>query len=220
MSTQTLGLDPLLQDYIRRTGVREPDVLQRLRERTSLLPDARMQISPEQGAFFGVLLRLMGAVRCLEIGVFTGYSTLATALAIPETGRIVACDVSLEWTAIGREYWREAGVESRIDLRLGPAAETLDQLLGSGAAGTFDFAFIDADKENYRLYVQRALSLVRTGGLIAIDNTLWSGQVADLAVQDAGTVAIRELNLELSRDERVDLVLLPIGDGLTLARKR
>lgn len=220
MSSQTLGLDPLLQSYVRQVGVREPDVLRRLRERTSRLPDARMQISPEQGAFFGILLRLMGAVRCLEVGVFTGYSTLVTAMAIPETGRIVACDVSPEWTAIGREFWREAGVEAKIDLRLGPAAGTLDELLDAGGAETFDFAFIDADKENYLAYFERAFALLRSGGLIAIDNTLWSGQVADASIRDAGTVAIRDLNLELSRDERLDIALMPIGDGLTLARKR
>lgn len=179
-----------------------------------------MQIGPEQGQFMAFLLRLMGAKRCLEIGVFTGYSSLAAALALPEDGRIIACDVSEEWTAIARRYWREAGVEGKIELRLGPALDTLDQLLGEGEAGRFDFAFIDADKENYLSYYERVLPLLRSGGLIAVDNVLWSGRVADPEVADADTVAIRHFNDCLHRDERVDLCVVPIGDGLTLARKR
>jgi len=219
MSSQTLGLEPRLRDYLVEFGVREPDVLRRLRERTAALPDSRMQISPEHGQFFHVLLRLIGAARCLEVGVFTGYSTLVTALAIPDPGTITACDISREWTDIGREFWREAGVEQKIDLRLGPALETLDGLLAEGREEAYDFAFIDADKENYAGYYERAVRLVRTGGLIAVDNTLWSGQVADPRAQDTATVAIREFNRLVAADDRVEISLLPLGDGLTLARK-
>jgi caffeoyl-CoA O-methyltransferase len=179
-----------------------------------------MQISPEQGQFMALLARLTGARRCLEVGVFTGYSSLVTALALPVDGSIVACDVSEEWTAVARRYWREAGVAHKIELRLAPATETLDELLAQGQAGTFDFAFIDADKTNYLAYYERTLSLLRTGGLVLVDNTLWSGRVADPEVADADTVSLRHFNEVLHRDERVDLSLLPLGDGLTLARKR
>jgi predicted O-methyltransferase YrrM len=220
MSSQTLGLSEELSAYVQRVGVREPELLTRLRHETAKLEDARMQISPEHGQFFSLLLKLIGAKTCLEVGVFTGYSTLVTALAIPEDGRIVACDVSEEWTAIGRRYWREAGVEQKIDLRLAPAVQTLDALLTEGRGATFDFAFVDADKENYAAYVERAAQLLRPGGLLAIDNTLWSGHVIDPAINDASTNAIRRLNESLSMDERFDISLLPIGDGLTLARRR
>jgi predicted O-methyltransferase YrrM len=179
-----------------------------------------MQISPEQGQFMFLLLRLIGATRCLEIGVFTGYSSLVTALALPEDGRIVACDVSEEWTAVARRYWREAGVEPKIDLRIAPALETLDRLVEAGETGRFDFAFIDADKESYLSYYERVLQLLRPGGLLAVDNVLWSGRVADPEVSDADTAALRHFNESLHRDERIDLSLVPIGDGLTLARKR
>ncbi len=179
-----------------------------------------MQIAPEQGQFMALLIQLIGATKTLEIGVFTGYSSLCVALTLPPTGKIVACDVSEEFTAIARRYWQTAGVADKIDLRLAPALETLDQLLASGQAETFDFAFIDADKENYDRYYERSLQLVRPGGLIAIDNVLWSGEVADPQVHDNNTLAIRALNDKLHHDERVTLSLVPIADGLTLALKR
>lgn len=220
MSNRTLQMTDELYRYLLSVSLREIDVLKRLREETAGLTGAGMQISPEQGQFMTFLVRLMGAERTLEVGVFTGYSTLCTALALPKTGNVVACDVSEEWTAIARRYWREAGVDDRIDLRLAPAVETLDTLLAEGREDSFDFAFIDADKENYLNYYQRALALVRRGGVIAIDNVLWGGSVCDAEDTDPSTVAIRELNQVLHRDERVDLTLLPIGDGLTLASKR
>jgi len=181
---------------------------------------AQMQIGPEQGQFMALLVELMGARNALEIGTFTGYSALAVALALPEGGRLVACDISEEWTAVGRRYWEEAGVAHKIDLRLAPALETLDALLTEGRAGAFDFAFIDADKEGYDAYYERSLELVRTGGLIAFDNTLWGGKVVDPTATDVDTEAIRAINTKLAGDERVTLSLLPVGDGLTLARKR
>jgi predicted O-methyltransferase YrrM len=220
VSSQSIGLSDELHDYVVRVGVREPEVLIRLRERTAQLPQSEMQISPEQGAFMGLLVRLMGAKRCLEVGTFTGYSSTAVALALPPDGRVLCCDVSREWTDIAREAWTDAGVADRIELRLGPALDTLDALLADGGAATFDFAFIDADKPNYDGYVERALRLVRAGGLIAIDNTLWDGRVAEQSVQDESTQAIRALNEMLRTDERVDLALTPIGDGLTLLRVR
>jgi caffeoyl-CoA O-methyltransferase len=195
-------------------------VLRRLREETAGLEHADMQIGPEQGQLMALLLELLDARRVLEIGTFTGYSALVMALALPEDGRVVACDVSEEWTSIGRRYWEEAGVAHKIDLRLAPAAETLQALLADGREGTFDFAFIDADKEGYDRYYELALRLVRTGGLVAIDNTLWEGKVADPSATDADTEAIRALNAKLRTDERVTLSLLPVGDGLTLALKR
>jgi len=220
MTRRSITLTDSLHDYLLSVSLREPELLARLRQETAALQESRMQIGPEQGQFMAFLLRLMGAKRCLEIGVFTGYSSLVTALALPEGGRIVACDVSEEWTAIARRYWREAGVEEKIELRLGPALDTLDQLLGGGEAGRFDFAFIDADKENYLRYYERVLPLLRKGGLIVVDNVLWSGRVVDPEVADADTVALRHFNDALHHDGRVDLSLVPIGDGLTLARKR
>ena len=194
--------------------------MRRLREETVSLEKANMQIGPEQAQFMALLVELLGARNALEVGTFTGYSALAVALALPDDGRLVACDVSDEWTAIGRRYWEEAGVAHKIDLRLAPAVETLDDLLAEGWAGTFDFAFIDADKEGYDIYYERALELIRTGGLVALDNTLWEGKVVDSEVTDDDTVAIRAINSKLAGDERVTLSLLPVGDGLTLARKR
>jgi caffeoyl-CoA O-methyltransferase len=179
-----------------------------------------MQISPEQGQFMRLLIQLIGAKKTLEVGVFTGYSSLSVALALPADGKIIACDVSEEFTAIARRYWQEARVAEKIDLRLAPALETLDELLATGQAKTFDFAFIDADKENYDAYYERSLQLIRPGGLIAIDNVLWSGRIADPHIQDESTQAIRALNQKLRNDERVTLSLIPIGDGLTLALKR
>jgi caffeoyl-CoA O-methyltransferase len=201
-------------------SLREPPLLLALREETAALTQRSMQISPEQGQFMALLTRLIDARRCLEVGVFTGYSSLATALALPEGGHLVACDVSEEWTSVARRYWQQAGVAHKIRLHLAPAVDTLDALLVQGQAGTFDFAFIDADKTNYLEYYERTLALLRTGGLVLIDNTLWSGKVADPEVSDADTVALRHFNEVLHHDERVDLSLLPMGDGLTLARKR
>jgi predicted O-methyltransferase YrrM len=220
MSNRTFSLDNALYEYLLRASLREHPALARLRAETAAHPKVNMQIAPEQGQFMALLVRLMGATRCIEVGVFTGYSSLAVALALPDEGRIVACDVSDEYTAVARRYWAEAGVADRIDLRLAPALETLDALLAGGAAGSYDFAFIDADKEAYSDYYERSLQLLRPGGLIAVDNTLWDGAVADPADQSADTVAIRAFNERLHGDERIDLSLVPIGDGLTLARKR
>jgi len=220
VSNASIGLSQELHAYLVKVGVREPDVLRRLRERTAALPEHGMQIAPEQGAFMSLLIKVMGARRCLEVGTFTGYSSTAVALALPADGRLVCCDVSREWTDIARETWTEAGVADRVELRLGPALETLDQLLAEGDAGRFDFAFIDADKPNYDGYVERALRLARAGGLIAIDNVLWSGRVADSSADDESTVAIRSLNEKLAADERVEVAMVPIGDGLTLLRVR
>jgi len=220
MADLTIDLTPAVHEYLLRHGVREPDVLRRLRERTASLPQHRMQIAPEQGAFMALLARLIGARRALEIGTFTGYSSTVVALALPADGRMVCCDVSREWTDIAREAWAEAGVADRVELRLGPATKTLEALLGEGVEGTFDFAFIDADKPSYDAYYERCLRLVRRGGLIAIDNVLWSGRVADPSETDDGTNAIRALNAKIATDERVDVSMLPIRDGLTLARIR
>jgi caffeoyl-CoA O-methyltransferase len=178
---------------------------------------ARMQVSPEQGQFMALLVELIGARTALEVGVFTGYSSLRVALALPDDGAIVACDVSERWTDIGRRYWKEAGVEHKIDLRIAPAVETLDALLDEGRSSSFDFAFIDADKENYAEYYERCLTLVRPRGLVAIDNTLWSGAVADVSDEGDDTIAIRALNEHIYADDRVTMSLLPVGDGLTLA---
>jgi predicted O-methyltransferase YrrM len=219
MSTAQTGVAEDLAGYIRSVTLREPKILQRLREETAKLPNAIMQISAEQGQFMGMLIRLLGAKLTLEVGVFTGYSSMAVALALPDEGRIIACDVSEEYTSMARRYWREAGVEHKVSLRLAPAVETLDGLLAEGRSGTFDFAFIDADKENYDRYYEYALKLLRPGGLIAVDNVLWHGKVLDQSVQDVDTRAIRALNEKLHKDERVWVSLLPIGDGLTLAYK-
>jgi len=220
MSKRSISLTDSLYDYLLSVSLREPDLLLKLREETAADPAANMQISPEQGQFMGLLVRLMDARRCLEIGVFTGYSSLAIALALPDDGRIVACDVSEKWTSVARRYWAAAGVAHKIDLRLATAMETLDRLIAAGEAGTFDFAFIDADKENYVGYYERALQLLRPGGLVVADNTLWSGRVADPENAEADTVALRHFNELLHGDSRVDLSLVPIGDGLSLARKR
>ena len=219
MSTGYLPLNDQLFSYLLDTSLREPELLQRLRAETANIPEGGMQISPEQGQFMQLLIKLLGAKKTLEVGVFTGYSSLCTALALPADGKIIACDVSEKWTSIAHRYWAEAGIAHKIDLHLAPALTTLDALLTEGQAGTFDFAFIDADKGNYLNYYERALQLLRTGGLIAIDNTLWYGKVADESVQDADTVAIRELNRALHHDERIFLSLTQIGDGVTLALK-
>ena len=219
MANKTLSLSNALYAYLVEHSVREPEILQRLREETAQDSMSMMQIGPEQGQFMQLLVRLMGAKNCLEIGVFTGYSSLAVALVLPADGHIVACDVSQKWTAIARKYWQEARVAAKIDLRIAPALSTLDELIASGKAGCFDFAFIDADKINYLNYYERALTLVRTGGLIAVDNTLWGGQVLDKNSKSDDTQTIRRFNERLRSDPRIHLSLLPIGDGLTLALK-
>lgn len=215
-----LTIDDKLSEYISSVTLREPEVLRRLRDETAKLPMANMQISAEQGQFLALLLHLLGARRTLEVGVFTGYSSLVTALALPEDGHVIACDVNEEWTAVARRYWREAGVEHKIDLRLAPALKTLDNLIAMGQGSSFDFAFIDADKENYENYYERALVLLRPGGLIAVDNVLWSGRVIDPKVKDKDTLAIRAFNARLKDDDRVWLSMLPLRDGLTLACKK
>ncbi|MBN3888014.1 MULTISPECIES: O-methyltransferase [unclassified Nostoc] len=220
MPKQSIGLDNQLYNYLLSVSLREPEILEKLRQETANHPRSGMQISPEQGQFMSLLVQLIGAKKTLEVGVFTGYSSLSVALALPADGKIIACDVSEEFTAIARRYWLEAGVADKIDLRLAPALETLDRLLATGQGETFDFAFIDADKENYDGYYERSLQLVRPGGLIAIDNVLWSGQVADEQNQDESTQSIRALNEKLHHDERITLALVPIADGLTLAIKR
>jgi predicted O-methyltransferase YrrM len=219
MANRTLNLDGALYDYLLSHSLREQPAQAALREATKGLPHAGMQIGPEQGQFMALLVRLIGARRTLEIGVFTGYSALAVALALPDDGYLLACDVSDEYTRVGKPYWKEAGVAHKIDLRLAPARATLDARLAAGDAGTFDFAFIDADKTSYDDYYERCLLLVRDGGLIAIDNVLWGGSVARPA-DTADTAALQTLNDKLHDDARIDLSLLPIGDGLTLARKR
>lgn len=219
MSSRTLNLDDRLNDYLQRVSLREPDVLVRLRQETARLPLSVMQISPEQGQFMAFIIRAIGARRCLEVGTFTGYSALVCALALPPDGELVALDISEEWTSIGRRYWEEAGVACKVRLRLGPAGESLRRLRGEGREGHFDFMFIDADKSGYADYVEQGFHLLRPGGVIAIDNVLWGGQVADPVVSDPDTTALRNLNEELLADHRFDLSMVPIGDGVTLLRK-
>ncbi|MGH6888768.1 MAG: O-methyltransferase [Rhizomicrobium sp.] len=208
-----------LMSYVQRTGAREHPVLARCREETAKLPNANMQIAPEQGAFLALLAKLVDARQSIEVGSFTGYSALSVALALPEGGRVVALDVSREYTDRAREYWREAGMNDRIELRLGPALDTLDRMIES-REGPFDMAFIDADKSNYDCYYERVLQLLRPGGVIALDNMLWSGAVADPSITDADTSALRALNAKIQADERVDMALATIADGVMLARKR
>jgi len=218
MARRSLELDDRLYDYLVQFGTRESELLKDLRNETAKMPGG-MQIGPEQGAFMGLLVELIGAKRALEIGTFTGYSSLCIAGAMPTDGKLICCDVSEEYTQVARDYWRRAGLESKIELRLGPAVATLDALIAADVE-PFDFAFIDADKTNYSNYYERALKLVRPGGLIAIDNVLWGGDVANPAENDEDTRAIRAVNEMVRNDERVTLALAPIGDGLTLARKR
>ncbi len=220
MANRTIDLSDALYDYLLENSLNEPEVMRRLREETATVPLSIMQIAPEQGQFMALLVRLLGAQRCIEVGTFTGYSALAVALALPPEGRIVACDVNAETTAVGQRYWQEAGVAEKIDLRLAPAVETLESLLADGEAGTYDFAFIDADKSNYDSYYELSLQLLRPGGLIAIDNVLWGGDVLDLDRTDSDTLAIRAINTKVSGDSRVQCSLVPIGDGLMLARKQ
>jgi predicted O-methyltransferase YrrM len=209
-----------LYEYLTSVSVREPAVLKRLREETASNPMAGMQVPPEHGQFLALLVQLMGARRTLEVGVFTGYSSLAVALALPNDGRILACDVSEEYTSIARRYWKEAGVDHMIDLHIKPALETLKELIAQRQHSRFDFAFIDADKANYEGYYEYAMELVRPGGLIAIDNVLWHGRVIDPEANDADTIAIRALNKKLLADSRINLSMVPISDGLTLCYKR
>ena len=220
MSRDTAHLSAPLLAYIREIGVPADPLLQRLRDETGRLEWARMQISPEQGQLMALLVHTLGAKRAFEVGVFTGYSGLVTAQAMGPGGHLVACDINPETTAVARRYWAEAGVADRIDLRLAPALETLDALLSDGQAGTFDFGFLDADKENYPHYYERGIELLRPGGLLAVDNTLWSGRVVDPSDQEASTVGIRALNARASADPRVVTAMVPIADGLTLCWKR
>ncbi|WP_395703582.1 class I SAM-dependent methyltransferase [Aquabacterium sp.] len=214
-----LAMDDTLYDYVVRHSVREHPAQAALRAATAAHPHAGMQIGPDQGQLMALLVKLVGARRCIEIGVFTGYSALSVALALPDDGRLLACDINDAYTAIGQPFWQQAGVAHKIELRLAPAVQTLDAELAAGRAGTVDFAFIDADKTSYAAYCERCLQLLRPGGLIAIDNTLWGGSVARPATTD-DTRALQRLNEQLHGDERIDLSLLAIGDGLTLARKR
>jgi predicted O-methyltransferase YrrM len=220
MSNRTLTLTDGLYDYLLAHSVQEPESLQALRQETAQHPMAQMQIAPEQGQFMALLIQLMGAKKALEVGVFTGYSALWVALALPPEGRLIACDVNRDYTGIAQRYWEQAGVAQKIDLRLAPATETLAHLIAEGQQDRVDFAFIDADKSNYAVYYEQVLQLVRPGGLIAIDNVLWSGRVADPSVTDNRTQVLRRLNAALAADPRIRLSLVPIGDGLTLALKR
>ena len=219
MNNKALGLDKTLYDYLLSVSLREPEILTQLRQETAQHSMATMQIAPDQGQFLALLVKLMAAKKTLDIGVFTGYSSLVVALALPADGKVIACDIDEEYTAIARRYWQKAGVADKINLHLAPALETLEKLIAAGEAETFDFAFIDADKSNYDNYYELALQLVRPGGLIAIDNVLWSGRVADPQVQDNRTNKIRAFNQKLYQDQRVTLSMLAIADGLTLAMK-
>jgi len=219
MANRTVQINDELYDYLVQTSLREPEILKRLRTETAKLDMSVMQIAPEQGQFMSLLVKMIGARRIIEVGVFTGYSSLCMAMSLPENGKIIACDINREWTDIAQRYWQEAGQSGKFDLKLGPAKETLKNLLDSGESGSFDFAFIDADKQNYRDYYELCLQLIRPGGLIAIDNVLWGGAVADSADNSEETVAIRQLNDLIRDDERVDISLVSIGDGLMLARR-
>ena len=220
MSNRTVNLNDRLYSYLLEHSLREDALLRRLREETAKLPMSMMQISPEQGQFMNLLTEIVGARRVIEVGTFTGYSSICVARALPANGHLTCCDVSEEYTAIARRYWGEAGLTDRITLKLAPALQTLDGLIAAGEDGQYDLAFIDADKSNYDNYYERILRLLRQGGLVMIDNVLWGGAVADPAIDDADTTAIRQLNDKLHRDERISLSLVPIGDGVTLARKR
>lgn len=220
MASRSVRSSAQLFDYIAAVSLREPEPLRRLRAETERQPLAQMRIDPEQGQFMALLARILGARRCLEIGTFTGYSALWVALALPPDGQLITCDINEETTAVARRHWQAAGVAERIDLRLGPALGTLDALIGAGRSGTFDFAFIDADKESYDAYYERVLGLLRPGGLVLVDNVLWGGSVADPKIRDRTTTALRAFNRKLHEDARIDLCLLAMGDGLTVARKR
>jgi predicted O-methyltransferase YrrM len=220
MSNKTMGMSDELAAYVLEFGTREPDVLARLREETAGIPQHDMQIAPEEGALLALLVEVIRARRCIEVGTFTGYSSTAIALALPADGRVVCCDISADWTSVARRYWEEAGVAGKIDLHVAPADQTLDQLLADGQEEAFDLAFIDADKTGYDGYYERLLRLVRPGGLIALDNTLWGGEVIDQRADDEDTRAIRAVNAKLAADERITVCMLPVADGVTLARRR
>ena len=220
MTGKTLNLTDTLQEYLLAMSLREHECLRSLRAETATHPYAIMQIAPEQGQFMALLLRVLGARKVLEVGVFTGYSSLCMALALPDDGRLVACDISDEYTRVARRYWQEAGVADKIDLRLAPAQQTLDELLQRGESGSYDFMFIDADKGNYIEYYERGLRLLRAGGIIAVDNVLWSGRVADPADTGTDTVSLRRFNEHVRADTRVHLSMLPLADGLSLALKK
>ncbi len=219
MPNRTVNMTDRLYDYLLDASVKESDILKRLREETAQLPQSGMQISPDQGQFFAFLIQLIGARKALEVGTFTGYSAAAVASALPPDGKLICCDVSAEWTSVGKRYWSEAGVADKIDLRLGPAVETLDALIAAGESGSFDFAFIDADKTGYDDYYERSLKLIRANGVIAIDNVLWQGNVADPEHMDESTEALRAIARKVRDDDRVSACMLAIGDGVTLARK-
>jgi len=221
MSNQTLQMTNSLYQYLLENSVRETKLQIQLREETATDEMSRMQIAPEQGQFLALLIQLTGAKKAIEVGTYTGYSALSIATSLPEDGQLICCDISEEWTTMGKRYWAKAGIDKKIDLRLAPALETLDKLIHTEKqSGTFDFAFIDADKENYQAYFDQCMTLIRPGGLITIDNVLWNGAVADSQKNDIDTVAIRTFNKSLLNDQRVDISLVPIADGVTLARKR
>jgi len=220
MGRKTLQLSDAVNQYLQDHSLRESNVLRQLRDETATLKEARMQLSPEQGQLLTFLVELTGARKAIEVGTFTGYSALCIAAALPNDGHLVACDVSETWTAIGQRYWEEAGVLGKIDLCIAPAVETLDKLLATGEADSFDFALIDADKENYEVYYEQILALLRAGGLLLVDNVLWSGKVADPDDTEESTLAVRAFNRKVHEDDRVSLSMLPIGDGMTLIRKR
>jgi len=220
MSSRTIPMTDRLYDYLLKVSLRESPLLAALRAETAKMPMAMMQISPEQGQFMALLAELIGARKAIEVGTFTGYSALCVAAALPPDGKLIACDISEEFTSVARRYWAKSGIGDRIELRLAPALDTLKSLLADGGAGSFDFAFIDADKTQYDAYYEAILKLLRPGGLVTIDNVLWSGAVADGRKRDADTVALRALNEKLKTDKRISLSMLPVGDGLTLARKR
>jgi caffeoyl-CoA O-methyltransferase len=219
LGNRTLSIDDRVYDYLLSVSLKESDLLAQLRMETAGIEFSEMQIAPEQGQFMAMLVKLMGARRALEIGTFTGYSSVVIATALPEDGELVCCDDSEEWTSMARKYWQQAGLEDRINFKLGDASKTLQAMIDEGREGTFDFIFIDADKQNYPLYYELSLKLLRAGGLIAVDNTLWSGDVADPGNDEPGTRAIRRFNEMLKQDQRVEISLVTIGDGLTLVYK-
>ena len=220
MSSRSIELTDNIYTYLLENSLRENLHCTNLRAETALLEMSRMQISPEQGQFMALLVEIIGAKKAIEVGVFTGYSSLCVALAMPDDAHIVACDINLEWTSIAQKYWKRAGVSHKIDLRLAPALDTLQQLIDSGASGSFDIAFVDADKGNYVQYYELCLTLLRSGGILMVDNVLWGGDVANSDITDTDTEAIRELNRKIHQDPRISLSMLPLGDGLTVVRKR
>lgn len=220
MSNSTINLTDELYAYLKSVSLRETELMEALRNETAKLPMSAMQIAPEQGQFMALITKLIGAKNVIEVGTFTGYSALAVAQALPDDGKLIACDVSEEWTSIGKRYWQQAGVADKIELHIAPALQTLDALLQNNMVGQFDMAFIDADKENYQHYYESCLQLLRSGGLIMVDNVLWGGSVIDDTNQKPETVAIRKFNEYLYQDQRVDISLIPVGDGISMVRKQ